>query len=196
MDSPLPSPAPFAFAAALICGGRSVRMGRDKAFISHEGVPLWQHQLKKLRALRPTRLHIACRAEQEIVAPDAEVLHDPEENQGPLPALRRCLEHTHLPTLILGVDMPHMRTKFLQWMLSQCTPDTGLVCQNTEAYEPLAACYPPAMLPLLREAEAAANYRLQHLVRRGVEAGLLRVHILSGQERVHFTNLNTPDDLR
>ena len=56
------------FAAALIAGGRSRRMGTDKAFLDWHGRPLWEHQLEKLRALEPMRLLLSCREGQEFPA--------------------------------------------------------------------------------------------------------------------------------
>src|SRR6478735_7306580 len=97
---------PTVFAAALIAGGQSRRMGRDKAWLDWRGEPLWQFQLRKLAELQPDALIISCREAQRLEPPSAVVLHDPPDNQGPLPALARCLEHARLPLLALAVDMP------------------------------------------------------------------------------------------
>jgi len=56
----------MSFAAVLLCGGRSTRMGRDKAFLDWDGRPLWQVQLEKLQQLAPQRLLISCREEQKV----------------------------------------------------------------------------------------------------------------------------------
>ena len=47
------------FSAALLAGGRSSRMGRDKAFLEIDGVPLWQRQLQTLRELGPSETFLA-----------------------------------------------------------------------------------------------------------------------------------------
>ena len=47
------------FSAALLAGGRSSRMGRDKAFLEIDGVPLWQRQLQTLRELGPSKSFLA-----------------------------------------------------------------------------------------------------------------------------------------
>src|SRR6478672_3356741 len=102
------------FAAALISGGRSSRMGRDKAFLDWHGGPLWECQFDKLARLTPALLLISCREDQKIASDRAEVLHDPPGNQGPLPALARCLERAQMPLLALAVDMPHVTVSLLQ----------------------------------------------------------------------------------
>ena len=45
--------------AVLLAGGKSSRMGRDKAFLEIEGEPLWQRQLATLRRLAPEQLMIS-----------------------------------------------------------------------------------------------------------------------------------------
>jgi molybdopterin-guanine dinucleotide biosynthesis protein A len=186
------------FAAALIAGGQSRRMGRDKAWIEWQGEPLWQFQLRKLRELNPALLLIACREEQHVTSEDAEVLHDPADNQGPLPALARCLARAGAPLLVLAVDMPHVTVALLRELFEQsavAAATKGAVFHGTHGYEPLCAKYPAAVLPLLEDSLARGNLRLQVFVQQAVDAGLMRVIPLSKAQEALFFNLNTPTDL-
>ena len=49
------------FSAVVLAGGRSTRMGRDKALISVDGVPLWERQLRLVEQLEPTWTFLAGR---------------------------------------------------------------------------------------------------------------------------------------
>ncbi|MDZ4289024.1 MAG: NTP transferase domain-containing protein, partial [Prosthecobacter sp.] len=71
-----PSPP---FSTLLLAGGRSRRMGQDKALLEWQGRPLWEVQLAKLQALKSERLLIACREEQGLQKnePTIEWLFDP-----------------------------------------------------------------------------------------------------------------------
>lgn len=184
------------FAAALIAGGQSRRMGRDKAWLDWHGEPLWQHQLRKLAALGPAQLFIAARGEQRLTAPQAELLPDPPGNQGPLPVLARCLERAQRPLLALAVDMPGVTTALLQVLLHEgMEAASGAVFRSAHGHEPLCALYPPAVLPLLHRSLEQGNLRMQAFVQDAVEAGLLRVIPLSKEHEALFFNLNTPADL-
>jgi len=57
--------------AALMLGGRSTRMGRDKAQLEIGGKPLWWIQWQKLRVLQPARLVMSGRTGQDVPWPPA-----------------------------------------------------------------------------------------------------------------------------
>ncbi|TLD69636.1 molybdenum cofactor guanylyltransferase [Phragmitibacter flavus] len=176
------------FAAALIAGGLSRRMGHDKAFIPWDDQPLWQHQLAKLRSLNPQKLLISCRQNQLIASPDALILHDPIEDLGPLPAIARCIEvAAPLPLLVLAVDMPHISIDLLQSMLIN---PNGIIFKSDRGYEPLCAFYPSTVLSLL-----ANHTRLQTFAQQAIDLGLLHTQTLTDNQKPTFLNLNHPSDL-
>jgi len=176
----------MSFAAVLLCGGKSTRMGRDKAFLDWNGRPLWQVQLEKLHQLAPQRLLISCREEQNIVC-DAEMAFDPiDSNDGPLGAITRCLELVQMPLLVLAVDMP--------WMTVECLREhilLGGFFRGPHGFEALCAVYEPAMLQNMKNALAERRLALQ----RVIEACQPRVHELTDEHAPFFRNANTPEEL-
>ena len=91
-------------AIALICGGRSERMGEagDKAFLPWpppEGPPLYEAQLTKLAAIQDNNdspVFLSCRADQarHFVRSGARIILDPAENRGPIAGLVSCLRES------------------------------------------------------------------------------------------------------
>lgn len=176
----------MSFAAVLLCGGKSTRMGRDKAFLDWNGRPLWQVQLEKLHQLAPQRLLISCREEQNIVC-HAETVFDPiDSNDGPLGAITRCLEVVQTPLLVLAVDMPWMTVEYLR---NHILP--GGFFRGPHGFEALCAVYEPSMLKTMQNALAEHRLALQ----RVIEACQPRIHELTAEHTLFFRNANTPEEL-
>lgn len=191
--------------AALFLGGRSTRMGRDKALLEVRGQPLWWIQWQKLRALQPARLVMSARSGQEVPVPPppALVVRDAVADVGPLGGLIACLETVQLDgpdalLLVLGVDLPRLPAALLQDLVFAADPGCGAVVKNGDFHEPLAAVYPPAMLELARRRARHGHYALQGLVSDGLERGLLdevTLRSLGDWPVEVFDNLNTPNDV-
>ena len=185
------------FAAALLAGGRSRRMGTDKAFLNWQGRPLWEHQMEKLRALEPSRLLLSCREDQAIpVPPGILPVHDEWPECGPLGGVASCLRAVDAPLLaVLGIDLPLLPSEFLRSLLSECHEHCGTVIAQSDGYfEPLAAVYPRVMLLMAEEQLAAGRLAMQEFIRRGVARGMMRV-ASAASEAAWFTNMNAPADV-
>jgi molybdopterin-guanine dinucleotide biosynthesis protein A len=206
------------FAAALLAGGRSRRMGTDKAFLQWQGRPLWEHQLEKLRALKPSKLLLSCRPEQMATfsstgmalacprsrddmhgqakaMPALQIIPDAHQDCGPLGGVAACLRSCNAPNLVvLGVDLPHLPAEFLKELLTQSSAHCGAVVRVANYFEPLAAVYPRAMLPLAEAQLAAGQLAMQDFIRRGMECGLMQGADIPVRAE-WFTNWNSPQDL-
>ena len=185
----------MAFSAALIAGGRSSRMGRDKAFLEIEGVPLWQRQLHVLRELGPSEIFIAGPNHPEWVEHGLEVVADAMADSGPLgglvAALRRC---TNAQLLVLAIDLPNMTSIFLHQLLAVCSEGGGVIPRRHKRFEPLAAVYPKNSLLLAEGCLSCGEYSLQHFARSAVDAGLIVPKEIAAAEGKLFFNLNTAAD--
>jgi len=187
---------PIRFDAALLAGGRSSRLGRDKAFLDWRGQPLYVAQLRKLASLGPDRLWLSTRPEQ----PFPEVLEgvtrvvDAVPDLGPLGGLQSVLAASDAPfLLVLAVDLPKMETAYLARLLDE---GAGTVPRSEQGWEPLAALYPRAgLLDLVEAFLATGKRRLQDLLDEAAARGLVKPLDLDERSAPLFANLNTPDDL-
>ncbi|HEY1770866.1 MAG TPA: molybdenum cofactor guanylyltransferase [Chthoniobacterales bacterium] len=180
--------------ALLLAGGKSTRMGRDKAFLEIDGEPLWRRQLATLRALLPVELMIAASPRAEWNGCD--VIADEIPNAGPLGGLAAALRKCASPHLVvLAIDLPRLTTRFLKTLLADCDDRRGVVPRNADHFEPLAAIYPRSCAELARAALHRPDFSMQNFVRAAIEQNLLVSRQLAGDEAALFKNLNTLADL-
>ncbi len=188
-------------AAALMIGGRSTRMGRDKTWLDFRGHPLWWHQWEKLRRLGCDRLFLSTRPGQDAptLPPPAAVVPDAWPDAGPLGGILTCLDRLQLDgpgarLLVLGIDMPHLSVEFLEDLIYHSDPGCGAAARHGDRFEPLAAVYPVEMLDLGRRRVRLGHLSLQGFVDEGLERSLMLEMPAREWPREMFANLNTPAD--
>ncbi len=191
--------------AALIAGGKSSRMGRDKAALLVDGQPLWRRQLAVLTATGASEVFIsgqddgpwACgvgQAPRLSIAPP--VIPDEAPDCGPLGGLLAALRHCASPwLLVLAVDMPKMTPAFLRQLAEEAErSQRGIVPTLRGFPEPLAAIYPKTALPFAEAALHGGQFKLEPFIRALEAAGLVRLRRVPAEEAGLFTNWNTPGD--
>jgi molybdopterin-guanine dinucleotide biosynthesis protein A len=148
----------------VLAGGRSSRMGEDKAALVHpDGRTLARRCHDLLADVGCENVVLSLRYDQEIPAgfPDiAElaVVRDPEDaSAGPLVGIIAAMSmQPDADWLVLACDLPRLDLPTLRHLISSKRPDEMFLSYRSEfdgLPEPLCALYAPAALPLLRDTE-------------------------------------------
>ena len=182
---------------ALLCGGRSSRMGRDKALIEVAGMPLWRLQLEKLRAVCSEVVVCGSPAQRHAFESDhVRFESDAAPGLGPLSGIARAMETTRCShVLVLAVDMPKMSEHYLSGLLEFASEGSGAVPENGGLFEGLCAVYPVTMQPMVLELLSGSDRSLQRLIKLGMERSLMQAKPVSTSERALFENWNAPADV-
>lgn len=177
----------------VLAGGRSTRMGRDKAMLEVGGRPLWRRQISTLTAAGCAPVRLALAPRQTTPDPAQPCVFDSAEDCGPLAALDAALAACRKNWLaVLAVDLPGIDADWFRHLWPHCRPGHGRVARAGSHYEPLAAIFPREAHPFVAARLTTRQLALQPLVADLVAAGLLGVHELADQEKPAFANLNHP----
>src|SRR5450631_3928259 len=99
----------------VLAGGRSRRMGRDKALLEWCGIPLIERAVRSLRSVTST---VRIVGDREDLARFAPVVADTFPASGPLGGIHAALAASSRDwNLFLPVDLPLLPAGFLEWML-------------------------------------------------------------------------------
>ncbi len=189
------------FDGVVLAGGRSRRMGTDKALIPMaDGECLWQRQWRTLSEAGIERRWLSVRAEQAWVPAELSVVRDAVPEAGPLAGMLAAAaagDGTHL--MVLAVDLPEVPVAWVCTLMARARPGCGVVGRWPDgAYEPLAALYPRGWLDEWRAAFGGSLHPpgLQALLRERDAAGSVVVIPLGSEHDRWFRNFNTPEDLK
>jgi molybdopterin-guanine dinucleotide biosynthesis protein A len=183
--------------AVLLAGGKSSRMGQDKALLPLPGCDhlLWQRQLRVLEELEPREIFWSG-PERAGLPEKLHIVPDTLRNAGPLGGVCACLwKATTDLVVVLAVDLPRMDAAYLKALAERCTPVRGAVPQISDEFEPLAAIYPAILHELAADRLRQGRYAMQDFVREAVRRELMEVVPVSDGDAGKFTNLNSPADL-
>jgi molybdopterin-guanine dinucleotide biosynthesis protein A len=150
----------------VLAGGRSTRMGQDKALLLLAGRSLLELAMGKLRALP---LHAAPRiaAARSDLSSYAAVVADLRPGCGPLSGIEAALAASSQPlNVFLPVDMPLLPAQFLAWMLSRAEITGALmtVPRINGQPQPLCAVYHRNLLDSVTESLLAGNYKVMSVM--------------------------------
>jgi molybdopterin-guanine dinucleotide biosynthesis protein A len=183
--------------AFILAGGKSSRMGADKAFLNFDGWTLLERTLELARSVTG---EVRIVGGLEKFARFAPVVEDIFPGQGPLGGIHAALRSsTSDLNLMLAVDAPFISRALLQYLIcgAHHTPEATVVvpCCNGHR-QPLCAIYRREFFEVAEKALIAGKNRIDVLfdvVKSRVieEAELDR----AGFSAALFCNLNTPEDV-
>jgi molybdenum cofactor guanylyltransferase len=185
------------YAAFILAGGKSTRMGTDKAFVMLNGRTLMEHALDLVSTITANVRIVGAASKFQRFAP---VVEDIFCGCGPLAGIHAALRSSVSDlNLILAVDVPFVPADLLGYLLAQAQnhSDTiAIVPRISQNWEPLCAVYRRDFFHAADSALRAGNYKIGALFSKikvlAVEEGELAARGFSPQA---FRNLNTQQEL-
>lgn len=133
--------------ALLLTGGKSTRMGQDKAFLEYHGKPQLEHMYKLLKS-KINDVYISCKTKTEYPGfADKAYLEDRFHGMGPLGGIMTAqATDAKSAWLVVAVDLPFVDEKVLNFLLERRNPfkaATAFKSNFKEFPEPLMTIYEP-----------------------------------------------------
>ena len=177
-------------AGYVLVGGRSSRMGRDKALLPYRGGWLVQAVARAVELAAGSATLVGHpRRYGDLGFP---VLPDAYPGQGPLGAILTALRHSAADwNLVVACDMPGLTADFLRALLQAAERSAARALAPAGPSgrpEPLCAVYHRGALPALEAAFANGARKASAALE---EAG---VAVLPFPEVLPFQNVNTPEE--
>jgi molybdopterin-guanine dinucleotide biosynthesis protein A len=183
--------------AFILAGGKSTRMGTDKAFVTYDGRTLLERALDLARSISPKVFIVGSR---ETFATFAPVVEDIFRDSGPLGGIHAALKTSSTElNLMLAVDTPFISSAFLQYFIRQAhaAPDAIVVVpRGGGRRQSLCAIYRREFANAAETALCAGQNRIDRLFDE-VRTRVLEQEELeaAGFSSNLFRNLNTPEEL-
>jgi molybdenum cofactor guanylyltransferase len=188
----MPSSTPLT--AFVLAGGRSTRMGSDKAFIQLGGQPLIVHALALAKSVTDD---VKIVGDPEKFASFSKVVSDVYAARGPLGGIHAALLDSETDcNFILGVDIPFVQPGFLSFLASEAqSSGAAVTLPSTAGYlQTLCGIYRKKFLEPAEAALAAGRNKIDALFSN------ISVRVIDEQEILAagfntsmFRNLNTPE---
>lgn len=180
----------------VLAGGKSTRMGQDKAAVTLNGLTLLQHALAVLREVCSD---VAILGRQELYGAFGRVYEDIFPGCGPLGGIHAALSSSKTQfNLIIAVDTPFLGPKFLSYLADRAI-DSGAIVTTPEIADytqPLCTVYSLDFRPIAEQALRQGNYKIVPLFPKDgtlvIKESELRQFAFAADM---FENLNTPEDL-
>lgn len=187
------------FTLAINAGGRSRRMGRDKALVELDGRPMLEHLIERVSGLGQAQTLLVSNDHAAHARFGLPMVRDSLPDGGSLGGIYTALMHSQYGhTLVVACDMPFLSPALLRYMLA--LREEG----EYDVIVPRVAGYPQGLHAIYGQACVAP-------IRAQIEARRLKVIGFYDQVRVRYldedewrpldatgqalNNINTPEEL-
>jgi molybdenum cofactor guanylyltransferase len=183
-------------AGFVLAGGKSSRMGRDKAMLEIGGVPMVVRTARLVESVAGTATIVGHASAHEPL--DLRWIKDGWPGEGPLGAIVTALLASNAKwSLVVACDLPYVTGEWLEFLIARALPShaDAVLARSERGLEPLCAMYGA-------HAKEKLNVVLSSGVRK-VKEGLNRLDIETiepdewkrfDSDGLLFKNMNTPED--
>jgi molybdenum cofactor guanylyltransferase len=181
--------------AFVLAGGKSSRMGQDKAFLQLGGCTLLARAMELARAAAGGVYIVGS---SEKFAAFGPVIADVYPERGPLGGIHAALSQTDTdPNLMIAVDLPFLNPSFLKYLISRARESQAVVVvpKVSGSLQPLCAIYRRSFAEIAERSLRAGRNKIDSLFSE-IQTRVIEQEELqqNGFAEEMFRNLNTLED--
>lgn len=179
--------------AIILAGGKSKRMGTDKALLQINGISLLEKSIKLCEGVCDEIIISSNNVEhQQFGYP---VIADEFTGCGPIGGISTCLNksETHW-NFVISVDAAFVEPEFVSFLISELDESDAIIPVHAKGKEPLIALYNKACLPLMHENLKSGDLKMQNLFKALNTKFVASLKWVEKYPKL-FQNLNRPEDL-
>lgn len=182
--------------AIVLCGGRSTRMGRDKASLPFGGETLLSRVVRLVREAVDDVVVVAREGQRLPDGFDRQAVRDPAEGFGPLAGMAAGLRHTAADrAFVVACDTPFLRSAMIGRLLDLSQGYDAAVPLVGGHAMTLAAVYDVSVAPIAEQLIAARDLRVRGLLDR-IRVRIVQAHELRDVDPAleSFRTCHTPEE--
>lgn len=174
----------------ILAGGKSTRIGREKAFLNVEGRPIIEILLSKLSSVFE-EVFIVTNNKKKFGYFPANIVTDIFPDKGPLGGIHAGLVHSNSAySFFTACDMPFLNMDIVMDMINKVEHYDIVVPKVKNRLHPLCAVYSKRCIPVIEDNLKKGNLRVKDVFK------VLKTKIINKMdpEGGHFININTKED--
>jgi molybdopterin-guanine dinucleotide biosynthesis protein A len=178
----------------VLAGGKSSRMGFDKAFLMIGNKTLLQNMID---VIKPFCRSVAISGQNPgFDEYNLAIVPDLFLECGPISGLYSVLDYTSTDwNLIVSVDIPFLDDELITYLIGNIGDCDGVIPMHKNGVEPLAGLYHRRILPVIRTQIGQGNLKLSRLLSQINTHFIDCNHIVEKNPKL-FHNINSMEDYR
>ena len=181
----------------ILAGGKSRRMGTDKAFLEVGGVPLIERVIGVLSPIFQTLAIVSKESKKFSSIKEVQLIQDLFPEQHALGGIYTALSHFRgKDCFVFSCDLPFLNPGLIRAMMREMNGYDALIPQSRYGLEPLHALYSGRCLDDIERQIHERHWNLAALLQK-IKFSVLDLTVLraSDPEELSFFNINTPEEL-
>lgn len=183
------SKSPKELSALILAGGKSLRMGRDKALLSIRGTTLIEHLISQIDDLFEEIL--VCAASREKYGHlNLRIIADEAPIGGPLVGILSGLRAARTEAcFVLSCDIPYVDRQFLLRIISRASQaDLVIPRYDNGNFEPLLGIYSKRAIPVIERQITSGRMKIADIYPE------CRTEYVRMDDETWYRNLNTAEE--
>lgn len=176
----------------ILAGGKSRRMGTDKALLTFQEEPLLLHMVKLIEPFCDNLAISGQSSDYSVFG--IEMVPDSYSDCGPIAGIFSALNYSVSDwNLFVSVDVPFVNEELLLYLISNIGEYDCIIPQHIFGVEPLIGLYNRRTLSVIEEMIKSGDYRLTNLLSKLNVRYLDCNHLIKKYPRL-FMNINRMED--